>query len=182
MTPNQRPALRRWPCSCGTRAAPPARLTSLQLSDVRDEVVKAFQGIAVLRAEDPVDVDRQALPTQRMNSMIDTLNEASAAVRALSVRTGLARLRQELIGDADRLETVSTADGQAVCCRLGHSHRYRRIPRHRRSGDQRCRRVAVPELGGITAPIRRRSSRSSTRSSPLADYQRECTADRKWRS
>ena len=39
-----------------------------------------------------------------------------------------------------------------------------------------------PSSAAYTAPIRRRSSRSSTRSSPLADYQRECTADRKWRS
>src|SRR4051812_46462377 len=38
-----------------------AQLTSVQLSDAREEVVKAYKGIADLRAEDPVDVGRQSM-------------------------------------------------------------------------------------------------------------------------
>src|SRR5436190_18466114 len=34
------------------------QLTSVQISDARDEVVKAYNGIADLTAEDPVDVGR----------------------------------------------------------------------------------------------------------------------------
>ena len=40
-----------------------AQLTSVQLSDAREEVVKAYQGIADLRAEDPADIGRQAMLT-----------------------------------------------------------------------------------------------------------------------
>src|SRR3954452_12345259 len=32
------------------------QLTSVQISDARDEVVKAYKGIAELKAEDPVDI------------------------------------------------------------------------------------------------------------------------------
>jgi hypothetical protein len=35
-----------------------AQLTSVQLSDARDEVLKAYKGIADLRADDPVDIGR----------------------------------------------------------------------------------------------------------------------------
>src|SRR6478735_10671823 len=37
------------------------QLTSVQLSDARDEVVKAYKGIAELKAEDPVDIGRQRM-------------------------------------------------------------------------------------------------------------------------
>ena len=40
-----------------------AQLTSVQLSDARDEVVKAYKGIAELKAEDPVDIERQRMLT-----------------------------------------------------------------------------------------------------------------------
>src|SRR6185436_2527605 len=35
------------------------QLVSVQISDARDEVVKAYKGIADLQAEDPTDIDRQ---------------------------------------------------------------------------------------------------------------------------
>ena len=46
-------------------------------------MVKAYQGIATLKAEDPVDLGRQALLTRTMTDVIGTLNDANAAVRAL---------------------------------------------------------------------------------------------------
>lgn len=42
------------------------QLTSVQLSDARDEVVKAYKGIAELKAEDPVDIGRQRMLTESM--------------------------------------------------------------------------------------------------------------------
>jgi hypothetical protein len=35
------------------------QLASVQLSGARDEVAKAYKGIADLKAEDPVDIQRQ---------------------------------------------------------------------------------------------------------------------------
>jgi hypothetical protein len=42
------------------------QLTRVQLSDARDEVVKAYKGIAELKAEDPVDIGRQRMLTESM--------------------------------------------------------------------------------------------------------------------
>src|SRR5690242_1247044 len=35
------------------------QLTSVQLSDARDEVLKAYKGIADLKADEPIDIGRQ---------------------------------------------------------------------------------------------------------------------------
>ncbi len=52
-------ALQLWTQDRSTR-----QLVNVQLTDARDEVTKAYQGIAELRAEDPADVRRQADPAQ----------------------------------------------------------------------------------------------------------------------
>jgi hypothetical protein len=79
------------------------QLVGVQLSDARDEVAKAFDGIAILKAEDPVDVHRQALLTQSMTSAIAVLNEANAAVRGLPGGDP-AQLRRALLDNAEALE------------------------------------------------------------------------------
>jgi hypothetical protein len=82
----------------------PRDLTCVQLSDARDEVVKAYQGIAILKAQDPVDLGRQALLTRTMTDVIGTLNDANAAVRALPGRPDPRILGRHLTEGADTLE------------------------------------------------------------------------------
>jgi hypothetical protein len=80
------------------------QLTSVQLSDSRHEVVKAFSGIAELRAEDPVDVRRQQMLTGSMTTIIGTLNAASASVRGIGAEPPVARTRDDLFAAAMQLE------------------------------------------------------------------------------
>ena len=61
-----------------------AQLTSVQLADARDEVVKAYKGIADLRADDPVDLDRQRMLTSSMTAIIGQLNAAAGTVRNIT--------------------------------------------------------------------------------------------------
>ncbi len=80
------------------------QLASVQISDARDEVAKAYQGIADLKADDPADLDRQRLLTQAMTIMIGQLNTASARVREVTAEPELSALRSELLASADALE------------------------------------------------------------------------------
>ena len=61
-----------------------AQLTSVQLADARDEVVKAYKGIADLRADDPIDLDRQRMLTSSMTAIIGQLNAAAGTVRNIT--------------------------------------------------------------------------------------------------
>ena len=79
-------------------------LTAVQLADSRDEVVKAYKGIATLKAQDPADLNRQSLLTRSMTQLIGTLNDANAAVRALPGQPDPRSLRQHLLDGADALE------------------------------------------------------------------------------
>lgn len=80
------------------------QLTTVQLSDARDEIAKGYDGISALRAEDPRDLARQTLLIQMMTDVIATLNESNAAVRS-STRSGEThRLRAALLQAADDLE------------------------------------------------------------------------------
>lgn len=81
------------------------QLASVQISDARDEVAKAYQGIADLKADDPADLDRQRMLTQAMTIMIGQLNTASARVREVTAEPELSALRSELLASADALET-----------------------------------------------------------------------------
>lgn len=81
-----------------------SQLITVQLSDARDEVADAYQGIADLRADDPVDVGRQRLLTGSMNAIIGQLNAASAAVRGLPGQPAPRRARADLLASADALE------------------------------------------------------------------------------
>jgi hypothetical protein len=67
-------------------------------------VVKAYQGIAVLKAEDPTDLSRQALLTHSMTDVIGALNDANAAVRALPSQPDPREVQQRLLDGADALE------------------------------------------------------------------------------
>lgn len=79
-------------------------LTSVQLSDARDEMVKAYQDVAAIAADDPADLRRQTLLAQTMASLIDTLNDAGAAVRGVSSESDPTALGQHLADGADGLE------------------------------------------------------------------------------
>lgn len=92
-------ALQMWAQHRSTR-----NLTSVQLADARDEVVKAYRGIATLKAEDPADLGCQLMLTRAMTDVVGTLNDASAAVRALPGRPDPRALGQRLVDDADALE------------------------------------------------------------------------------
>jgi hypothetical protein len=81
------------------------QLTSVQLSDARDEVVKAYKGIAELKAEDPVDVGRQRMLTESMTSVISHLNAASSTLRNITREPALEKTRDDLRAAADALES-----------------------------------------------------------------------------
>ncbi|WP_396903233.1 hypothetical protein [Mycolicibacterium sp.] len=79
-------------------------LVSVQISDARDEVAKAFKGIADREADNPADLERQRMLTEAMTSMIGQLNTASARVRDVATEPELSTLRARLLRSADALE------------------------------------------------------------------------------
>ncbi|QZH58046.1 hypothetical protein K1X22_17100 [Mycolicibacterium farcinogenes] len=81
------------------------QLVSVQISDARDEVAKAFKGIADRQADDPADLERQRMLTEAMTTMIGQLNTASARVREVAAEPELSALRTQLLQSADTLET-----------------------------------------------------------------------------
>jgi hypothetical protein len=81
------------------------QLTSVQISDARDEVVKAYKGIAELKAEDSVDIGRQRMLTQSMTEIIGQLNAASATLRTVTAAPSLDSVRASLLTSADELES-----------------------------------------------------------------------------
>ena len=82
-----------------------AQLTSVQLSDAREEVVKAYKGIADLRAEDPVDIGRQRMLTGSMTAIVGQLNAAAATVRHVTSEPSAEQSRGDLLASADALES-----------------------------------------------------------------------------
>lgn len=80
-------------------------LAAVQISDARDEAVSAFQGIAELRAEDPVDVGRQRMLTESITAIIAELSTASASVRGLADQPPLDAVHDRLLMLARALET-----------------------------------------------------------------------------
>jgi cytochrome c-type biogenesis protein CcmE len=81
------------------------QLTSVQLSDARDEVVKAYKGIADLRAEDPVDIGRQRMLTESMTAIIAQLNAAASTIRHVTAEPSPQKARGDLLASADELES-----------------------------------------------------------------------------
>ncbi|MFN3006073.1 hypothetical protein [Mycolicibacterium wolinskyi] len=81
------------------------QLASVQISDARSDVVKAYEGIAELKAEDPVDIARQTLLTESMTTIVGQLNAASATLREVTATPDLGKLRADLVAAADALET-----------------------------------------------------------------------------
>lgn len=81
------------------------QLVSVQISDARDEIAKAYKGVADLKADDPVDLDRQRMLTEAMTALIGQLNTASARVREVDADPELPALRGQLLASAAALET-----------------------------------------------------------------------------
>ena len=79
------------------------QLVSVQLGDARDEVVKAYKGIATLTAEDPADLGRQQFLTASMTTIIARLNAATAVVQSL-IDDHPDAVHQRLVEAADALE------------------------------------------------------------------------------
>ncbi|BBY79723.1 hypothetical protein H7I53_02370 [Mycolicibacterium pulveris] len=80
------------------------QLASVQITDARDDVAKAYNGIVVLRAQDPVDVRRQRKLAESMTAIIAELNAASAVLRDVGERSSLAAVRAELARSTQELE------------------------------------------------------------------------------
>ena len=78
-------------------------LASAQLGDARDQVVKAYKGVATLDAQNPTDLDRQQFLTASMTTMIATLNASTALVHSVQHDPGPGVLRQRLPATADTL-------------------------------------------------------------------------------
>ncbi len=81
------------------------QLASVQISDARDEVTKAYKGIADLKAEDPIDLGRQRMLTEAMTAIIGQLNAASAALRDILGEPTVEAVRAELEKLSHELET-----------------------------------------------------------------------------
>jgi hypothetical protein len=81
------------------------QLTSVQLTDARDEVVKAYKGIADLRSEDPVDIGRQRMLTEAMTSIVGQLNAAAGTIRHITADPAPDKARDDLRASADALES-----------------------------------------------------------------------------
>jgi CheY-like chemotaxis protein len=81
------------------------QLTSVALTDARDEVVKAYKGIADLRADDPIDIERQRMLTASMTNIVEALNAASGTVRDVITQPSPDTARADLVGLADALES-----------------------------------------------------------------------------
>jgi hypothetical protein len=92
-------AIRLWARHRSTRD-----LTCVQLSDARDEVVKAYDDIATLTADNPDDLSHQRLLAGRMTDLAGTLDEANAAVRAVAGLLDPQAVVQRLVDGADALE------------------------------------------------------------------------------
>lgn len=69
------------------------QLASVQISDARDEVIKAYKGIADLKADDLADTGRQRLLTESMTTILGQLNTASARIRDITAEPPLTALR-----------------------------------------------------------------------------------------
>jgi hypothetical protein len=82
-----------------------SQLVSVQISDARDEVVKAYKGIADLQAEDPTDIGRQRMLIGSMTAIIGQLNAASAMIRDVTTQPTPEKARDDLTAAADALET-----------------------------------------------------------------------------
>jgi hypothetical protein len=80
-----------------------SQLASVQLGDARDQVVKAYKGIATLAADNPTDLDRQQFLTTSMTAIVAALNASTALVHSARHDPGPAALRQRLAAAADAL-------------------------------------------------------------------------------
>jgi hypothetical protein len=81
------------------------QLTSVALSDARDQVTKAYKGIADLRAQDPVDVGRQHMLIDAMTGIIGQLDATDAVIRGVGSQPAPQQARDDLRAAADALES-----------------------------------------------------------------------------
>jgi hypothetical protein len=102
------------------------QLTSVQLSDARDEIVKAYKGIAALRADDPVDIERQRTLTESMTTIIAQLNAAAATIATSP--PSRRRIRSAMnCGPRPTHWKAATADDEDLLGSAGDPHRHRWI-------------------------------------------------------
>ncbi len=80
------------------------QLTSVQISDARQDVAKAYKETADLRDDDPADLHRQQMLTESMTAIIGQLNAASATLRRVTTEPDLASIRDSLLTSAEALE------------------------------------------------------------------------------
>jgi hypothetical protein len=113
------------------------QLTSVQLSDARDEILKAYKGIADLKAEDPVDIQRQKMLTEAMTAIIGQLNAAVAAVSGVTAGPSPQQARDGLLASAQALESG-----------------YRRCPNSKRSRWASSPRSAASSTSATWSPTR----------------------------
>jgi hypothetical protein len=102
------------------------QLTSVQLSDARDEVLKAYKGIADVRAEDAVDIGRQRMLTEAMTTIIGQLNSASAALRRVTSEPLWSQSAVTCWRRWTRWRP-DTADNEILHGGAGHPHRHWRL-------------------------------------------------------
>lgn len=88
-----------------TQGRTTAQLASVQVSDARDEVAKAYKGIADLRAQDPVDIGRQRMLTESMTAILGQLNAASEVIRGVTAQPAPEKARADLLASASSLES-----------------------------------------------------------------------------
>ncbi|WP_237682938.1 hypothetical protein [Mycolicibacterium agri] len=81
------------------------QLTSVQLSDARDDVLRAYKGIADLEADDVADLQRQRLLTDAMTAIIGQLNAARGLIRTIITQPSAEQARDDLLAAADGLES-----------------------------------------------------------------------------
>ncbi|WP_326547689.1 hypothetical protein QGN32_05855 [Mycolicibacterium sp. ND9-15] len=82
-----------------------AQLAAVQISDARNQVVEAYQGVAELRAEDAADIERQRLLTGSMTEIIGILNAATARIRQVTTEPAPERARADLLAATTALES-----------------------------------------------------------------------------
>jgi hypothetical protein len=80
------------------------RLTSVQISDARQDVARAYKETADRGDDDPADLRRQQMLTESMTSIIGQLNAASARLRQVTTGPDPASIRDSLLASAEALE------------------------------------------------------------------------------
>jgi hypothetical protein len=80
------------------------QLTSVQISDARDDALKSYKTVAELRPTDSTDLARQKHLLDGINTLVVELDSASAVVRGIDNDASLPAARDGLLAAAESLE------------------------------------------------------------------------------